>query len=202
MGEGTKPAGGLPVINMVGERVALGPLRRDLLPSYQRWVNDFHTLRTLGLRPAPLTLEAETAWYDGQGDSSTITFTVYERSTWRPVGNTGLHAVDHRNRSAVFGILIGEPDARGRGYGTETARLMLDYAFTALGLHSVMLSCFAYNLAGHRAYTKAGFKEIGRRRQCRSMGGRLWDEILMDCLATEFESPVLGKVFVPDGPRG
>ena len=25
------------------------------------------------------------------------------------------------------------------------------------------------------------------------MGGRLWDVVIMDCLATEFENPVLGK---------
>lgn len=202
MGEVTDRGDETPLVNILGDLVALGPLRRELLPSYHRWVNDFPTLRTLGLRPTPLTIEAETAWYDTQTGDATAAFTIYERSTWRPVGNTGLHAIDHRNRSAVFGILIGEPEARGRGYGTETARLMLDYAFTALGLHSVMLTCIEFNLAGRNAYRKAGFKEIGRRRQSRWMGGRLWDEILMDCVATEFESPVLGRVFVPDEPRG
>ena len=41
-----------------------------------------------------------------------------------------------------------------------------------------------------RAYQKAGFKEIGRRRECRMMGGKLWDEVHMDCLSSEFERPV------------
>lgn len=53
-------------------------------------------------------------------------------------------------------------------------------------------------MAGRRAYEKAGFREIGRRRQCVWMGGELWDEIYMDCLATEFTSPVLSRVFVPE----
>ena len=75
-------------------------------------------------------------------------FTIYERETLRPVGNTALHGVDHRNRSATFGILIGEPECRGKGYGTESTRLMLDYAFTALGLHNVMLTVFECNPAG------------------------------------------------------
>ena len=66
----------------------------------------------------------------------------------RPKGNTGLHEVDYRNRTASFGILIGEPECRGKGYGTETTRLMLDYAFTALGLHNVMLIVFEFNAAG------------------------------------------------------
>ncbi len=47
------------------------------------------------------------------------------------------------------------------------------------------------NPAGIRAYQKAGFKEIGRRRECRMMGGKLWDEVHMDCLSSEFESRVL-----------
>jgi hypothetical protein len=28
-----------PILNVEGERVALGPLRRDLLPLYQRWIS-------------------------------------------------------------------------------------------------------------------------------------------------------------------
>ena len=44
-------------------------------------------------------------------------------------------------------------------------RLLLDYAFTVLGLHSVMLTVVEYNHAGRRCYEKAGFREMGRRRE-------------------------------------
>jgi RimJ/RimL family protein N-acetyltransferase len=180
-----------PILNVEGELVALGPLRRDLLPLYQRWINNFGTMRTLDLPPYPMTKEKEQDWYDGQSRAeSDVPFTIYERETLRPIGNTGLHEVDYRNRTASFGIIIGEPECRGKGYGTETTHLMLDYAFTALGLHNVMLIVFEFNAAGIRAYRKAGFKEFGRRRECRLMGGKLWDEIQMDCLSTEFERPV------------
>ena len=128
-------------------------------------------------------------------------FTIYERETARPIGNTGLHGIDYRNSRATFGIMIGETDARGRGFGTEATRLMLDYAFTALGLRNVMLTVFAFNPAGIRAYEKAGFKEFGRRRQCRAMGGKLCDEVYMYCLPSESESPVLGRVFAPEDRR-
>jgi RimJ/RimL family protein N-acetyltransferase len=78
---------------------------------------------------------------------------------------------------------------------------MLDYAFTALGLHSVMLTTDSYNLAGQAAYRKAGLKEFGRRRECALLNGTLHDWVYMDCLASEFASPVLGAVFAPDTPR-
>jgi RimJ/RimL family protein N-acetyltransferase len=140
-----------PIFNIVGERIALGPLRRDLLPLYERWINDFGTIRMIGLPPVPMTTEKEQDWYEGQAKAGDVApFTTYERETLRPVGNTSLFNIDHRNQSASFGIMIGEREFRGRGFGTETTRLMLDYAFTALGLHNVMLTVFAFNPAGTR----------------------------------------------------
>jgi RimJ/RimL family protein N-acetyltransferase len=130
-----------PIFNIEGELVALGPLRREHTPLYLRWINDFSTTRTLGVPPRPMTLEQETAWYEQAAvDGARIGFTIYERATGRAIGNCGLHEVDLANRRTVVGIMIGEPEARGRGYGTEAMRLLLDYAFTVLGLHSVMLT--------------------------------------------------------------
>jgi diamine N-acetyltransferase len=190
-----------PPITIEGNLGTLGPLRRDLIPTYQRWHNDVATLRTYAL-PLPTTLEQEEASHaELTAASDKALFTVYERASWQAVGTTYLTDIDLRHRSAEFGVLIGEAIDRGKGYGTETASLMLDFGFTALGLHSIMLTVYAFNLAGRRAYEKAGFREVGRRRQSHWMGGQYWDEIIMDCLATEFTSPVLSRVFMPDGPR-
>ena len=188
---------------IVGTKVTLGPLRRDLVPLYQRWVNNFGTQRTLGGWPIPITDERELARYDqlSAADDEAL-FTIYVRETGQPIGITELKEIDPRSRTATFVIFIGEPEARGQGYGTETTRLVLDYAFTARGLHNVDLQAYEFNLAGLRAYERAGFRPIGRRRQSYWMGGRFWDTVYMDCLASEFVSPVLGAVFVPDTPRG
>jgi RimJ/RimL family protein N-acetyltransferase len=97
--------------------------------------------------------------------------------------------------------MIGEAEARGRGYGTEAAHLMLDYAFTALGLHSVSLTCAEFNIAGQRAYTKAGFMECGRIRENIWYAGQYWDTIYMDCLESEFSDSVLKPIFTPDQER-
>ena len=190
-----------PLLCLEGERVALGPLRHDLAPVYCAWHNAVETTRTYAL-PVPITLEQQEALIATLSTSpDQAFFTVYERAAWQPIGMTYLTNIDHRHRSAEFGILIGEPAWRGQGLGTEATRLTLDFAFSVLGLHNVMLTVYAYNLAGQRAYAKAGFRECGRRRECHWMGGKLWDEISMDCLATEFTSPVLERIFVPDSPR-
>jgi len=184
-----------------GELVALGPIRRDLAPVYQRWFNDLGTMRTLGQPPLPKTLEDEQCWFDHSLESAQrVFFTIYERDGLRPIGTTDLREIDFRSGSAEFGIVIGEADARGRGYGTEATRLVLDYAFAALGLKSVMLRVAEFNPAARRAYEKAGFRSIGRRRQSHMMGGQLWDVWYMDCIATEFTPGPVSSILVPGSP--
>lgn len=177
-----------PVLNARGERVALGPLRQELLPLYWRWINDPTVMRGVGAY-RPLTTDQERAWYDAQqDDEGTMNFTIYELPDHRPVGTTALAHIDLRHGTAEFGILIGEPDARGRGYGTEATRLVLRHAFDAVGLHSVVLGVYSFNEVAIRAYRRAGFREIGRRREAHLLDGRRWDEVWMECLAPEFRA--------------
>lgn len=187
-----------PIINIEGELVALGPLREEYLPLYTRWMNDFDTSSRLLMFPRPYTTEQEAAWFAQAASAEHPTFTIHERATWQPIGNCGIHAIDWVNRRTEVGIMLGEPSARGQGYGTEAMRLLLDHAFTVLNLHSVMLSVYGYNLPAQRSYAKVGFKEIGRRREARWHNGRFWDEIYLDILASEFESPVLRQMLAPE----
>ena len=189
-----------PIINITGDLVALGPVSKDMLPGFTRWINDFGAQQRLGVpSPGPVTFEAEEQWYESVSTGSErITFAIRERATMETIGSAGLHGMDLRNRAATFGIMIGNPDARGKGFGTETASLILDHAFTMLGMHSVNLTVAEFNIAGQRAYSKAGFKECGRLRERAWFAGKWWDQIYMDCLASEFTSPVLAAAVQPD----
>ncbi len=194
-------ADGEPVVNIAGKRLALGPLRRDLLGTYHRWNNDFTMTRTLRSSQPWTEGQVTTSFEQLERDERSVNFTIYLRDGWRPIGNVALIDLDWRSRTAEMLLLIGEADCRGKGYGTEATRLILDYAFTALGLHSVWLRVYAFNQAGQRAYAKAGFQVCGRRRECQLFAGKLWDVIFMDCLASAFTSPLLGAIFTPDLPR-
>jgi ribosomal protein S18 acetylase RimI-like enzyme len=70
----------------------------------------------------------------------------------------------------------------------STLRLLLEYAFNLLNLNSVMLGVFAFNLRAITSYRKAGFREIGRRREARIIGRQAHDVVLMDMLAAEFNA--------------
>jgi RimJ/RimL family protein N-acetyltransferase len=182
-----------PILNIVGERVALGPFDHDLMPLYLKWINDFEVMRHFLGRLGPLTRERREAWYSrvSPGAEDTVDYTIYERETLRPIGYTTLEAINYINRTATYGLMIGEMDCWGKGYGTETTRLMLDYGFTMLRLHNIMLIVDRDNERAVRAYTRAGFRVIGERRASRYLAGRVSGELYMDCLATEFTSPLL-----------
>jgi RimJ/RimL family protein N-acetyltransferase len=186
-------------VNIEGQLVSLGPLDKAMLPLFQRWMNDFAVQARIGIQlPAPFTIEVEEKWYESVSTGNDRhTFAIRERATGNVIGSVGLHKVEPRSGSATFGIMIGEPAARGKGYGTETATLMLDYAFTILGLHSVNLTVAGFNHAGQAAYRKAGFRECGRLREHIRFAGKWWDQIQMDCLAHEFDSPVLARIIDP-----
>lgn len=192
-------SGSTPILNIIGERVALGPYDRDLLPLYLKWINDFEVTRHVLDRLTPWTKERRLANYErySQGGPDYADFMVYERETLRPIGYTTLEDIDHMHRTATFGILIGEKDCWGKGYGTETTRLMLDYAFTLLRLHNVLLQVDKDNERAVQAYTHAGFRVIGERREAHYLAGQIGGVLYMDCLASEFTSPLLHQLADP-----
>lgn len=179
-----------PVINFSGELVALGPLSKDYMDIYMKCNNDFQTTRTLA-ESRPSTYDALSEAIDNFGkDVGYVFFTIFEKNGYRPIGFTYIDNIDHKNRTSAFNIVICEDDCRGKGYGTETTRLMANYAFAVLGIHNLGLTVYEFNQAAIKAYKKAGFVEYGRRRQSHFIGGRLWDSVFMECLSTEFECVV------------
>jgi RimJ/RimL family protein N-acetyltransferase len=181
-----------PVVNIRGERVALGPLHRGLLPLIERWNNEFRTVDLGGDDPRPRSAETVSATWEpllrGERDDW-IGFAIYALPEFRPIGIANIRDYTNPRGTAEFGITIGDESDRGRGLGTEATRLVLDYAFTALGVHNVWLDTPAYNAGAIRAYEKAGFRELGRRRGARMLAGTRYDVVLMDCIADEFIPP-------------
>ncbi len=197
MADADRPA---PPLLVEGERVALGPLRRDLIPTYQRWVSALEVAFGVG-HLGVLTLDAEQAWYErASSDPAAAHFTIYDRADLAPVGTCALFAIDHHHGTATFGIQLGE--RRGQGLGTEAARLTLDWAFHVLDLHNVELRVWAWNLAAIRAYRNAGFRAVGRLRGAHVTMGQRYDVVIMDAIPEDFTGSVIqARLAVPPTER-
>jgi RimJ/RimL family protein N-acetyltransferase len=177
------------MINFVSERLAFGPLSPEHLALSSKWANDWAVSAPRGMLLRPYTVETINAWGErARSNPDIITFMMYERVTMRPIGETGFSSLDFFHRTAEFGMLIGETDCWGQGYGTEATHCMLHYGFTHLNLHNIWLRVSSANPRGLRAYQRAGFREAGRLREAQQIMGNLCDVIYMVCLATEFKS--------------
>ncbi len=172
-----------------GERVGLAPLRTEYAALYAKWVNDPEVkdgILNLGLFTAAdeERFIEESQRETAQRNPTGVRFTIHDLSDDEPVGICGLDDVEWRHRRCEFGIALGE--RRGTGIGTEATRLTLQWAFEVMSLNNVLLSSYAFNARAQRAYEKAGFKLIGRRRAALLGRGDLHDEILMDAVAGDF----------------
>jgi RimJ/RimL family protein N-acetyltransferase len=173
-----------------GKLVQLSAIQRDYLPKYIEWLNDWEVSQNLmpGV-PFPMNLEDETEWFEKhrKGDNKFL-FAILTLADNKLIGNCGLNNVDWKNRSAVFGIIIGDKAYWGKGYGTDATRTLLRYAFEQLGLNRVELTVYDFNPRAQRAYEKAGFKREGVKRQGLFRNGEFHDEYWMGVLRAEWET--------------
>jgi RimJ/RimL family protein N-acetyltransferase len=102
------------------------------------------------------------------------------------VGVVFLHSINEPDRRARFAIGLFSPQFMGLGLGSEATRLVLQYAFTDMGLHRVDLRVLEFNETARRAYERCGFVLEGRERESCWLGGRWYDDLLMGVLAQEF----------------
>lgn len=171
---------------IIGERIYLRPLDEADLDRCLRWINDPEVLVTLGRRQ-PTGRAAEKEWLQEQYKSDEhMNLAIVIKDGDRHIGNCGFNEIDYIDRSAVFGILIGEKDAWGRGYGPEAARLVLKHGFEELGLHRVGLDVYSHNTRAIRAYEKAGFVREGTLRESYFRNGVYHDTIVMSVLESEW----------------
>src|ERR1700742_3307840 len=107
-----------PILNIVGEKVALGPIQKSMLPLFMRWENDFAVTLMSGDHVRPVSreeLEADFARTAKEENPRSIEFAIYEQVSMRLIGTTNWRHIDTVRRTAEYGIMIGEKDCWGKG---------------------------------------------------------------------------------------
>ena len=170
---------------LVGERVYLSPINPDDYEIYTKWLNDPEVTQYYPSPTPVFGLPGAKKVFDDRAANG-HNFAIVRLEDNALIGYADLHDVNTIGRAAFLGIFIGEAENRGCGYGTEALRLLLDYGFDTLNLHSVSLSMVADNEQAIACYRKLGFKEYGRRRECMFKNGKYMDYIYMDILDREF----------------
>jgi RimJ/RimL family protein N-acetyltransferase len=165
---------------LVGEKVYLRPLDEADVPVFMEWINDFEVTRYLVAGVYPMTRWEEEEWVrSARGARDRVHLSIVLKDGDRLIGNTALFSIDYVSRFAVFGILIGEKNEWGKGYGGEATALVVNYAFSRLNLNRVELTVLDFNDRAINCYRRIGFHEESRLKGKRWANGAFHDEVVM-----------------------
>ena len=173
---------------IVGEAIYLRGLERaDLEGAYFDWLNDREVTKFLAFGRFPNTKEAMEEYYNNTAlSNNNAMFAVADKKTDKHIGNIKLGPMNWIARTAPLGIMIGDRQFWGKGYGTEAIRLILDYAFNTLNLHKVIAGVVAVNQASKRAFEKAGFTIEGHARSQFYLNGEYSDSLYLGITREDF----------------
>jgi len=172
-----------------GETVELRRHARENYGLYAEWYGDPEIWHLTSWAPSPLNRPAvEKLFEDRELSPADDSFAIHVKDEDEPVGVISLMNISDANESAELSVIVGHPDDRHQGYGTEAIELLLGYAFEELGLNRVGLSAFDFNDEAIAAYDKLGFAVEGRYRQAIKRNSRFHDAILMSIMRGEWQA--------------
>jgi RimJ/RimL family protein N-acetyltransferase len=168
-----------------GKKVILRPLETTDIGPLQVWINN-EELRRNFLVFRPMSREDEQDWFEKiRKDPQSFLFAMCAHDGTL-IGNIGLIAIDWVHRFATSGTLIGDPNFRNKGYGTDAKMLLLNYAFNTLNLNRVNSGAIEFNERSQRYNQKCGYKIEGRERAKYFKDGKYWDHIVLGVLREEW----------------
>lgn len=85
-----------------------------------------------------------------------------------------------------MGLLIGEKELRGKGFGTEALSTWIKVLFEECGVHRIWLETWAMNIPAVHCAQHCGFTVEGRLREAVLYAGEWSDVIIMGILEWEF----------------
>lgn len=184
----------VPKPTLEGDLVVLRPFDVADVDVMARILADPEVLRLTGSvtsteeihRASPLADDRTREWYASRAQvDGRLDLAVVDRASDTVVGEVVLNEFDASSNSANFRTLMG-PEGRGRGLGTEAARLILGYGFEVIGLHRIGLDVFAFNPRARHVYATVGFVVEGVKRDAFAFDDEYVDEIWMSILADEW----------------
>ena len=176
-----------------GNRVILRPMRRSDINYFLKWFTDPEVTQYLAAIYLPMTEMADEKFIEELGTSRSQTQVIFvieatEGESNIPIGNTTLSAINPKDHLATFGIAIGEKAYWSKGYGTEAARLLVNYGFEQLNLHRISSGAVAFNERSIRMHLSVGFREEGRERELLFKNGKFHDYVIFGLLRAEWKS--------------
>lgn len=167
-------------MNIKGKVVTLKAIEDIDIDLLNKWGNDPEIQNWLGGWHFPTSKNDVINWKSNlSANSLNQRFSIYTDDLGL-IGTANLVDIDWKNRNAFHGMLLGDVEIRGKGYGVDTVMAIMKYSFEELGLNRLDGSIIEYNYSSLKLYiNKCGWKEEGRQRNWYFRKNQYWDRIIV-----------------------
>lgn len=146
----------------VSRRLYLREKRRSDAPNDYRWRTDPELARFDAAEPLQVSFAEFLARYPEEVLTPSPDRHLFAIDTVDGVhiGNLMYYNASSSLESAEVGIVIGAPEYRGRGYGTEAMVTFVRWAWQARPWRRLVLHTLEWNERARRCFERAGFEEV------------------------------------------
>ncbi|MBW8362825.1 MAG: GNAT family N-acetyltransferase [Kaistella sp.] len=141
-------------MNIKGKKVTLRAIEKEDLELLQYWSNDPEINYMLGGWHFPSSKQDQEKWFQGLSVNGNHQRFAIDTDELGLIGMANLVEINWKDRNAFHGMLLGDSNIRGKGYGVDTVMAINRYAFEELGLMRMDTTIIANNAPSIGVYTK------------------------------------------------
>jgi len=166
------------VFFLKGKNVNLRHLNEDDVPVMTHWLNDSEVTQYITINH-PMTLEQELEYLKANIGRQDKILLGIETLDGVYIGNISIDKINHVDRTATTGIIIGNKEYWGKGHGTEAKMLLLNYAFNTLNIRKIHSSAISFNERSVKYQKKTGAVVEGVLKDQIYKNGKYYDQIML-----------------------
>ena len=159
---------------------------RHLSATYVSWLNDPEAVKFSSQRHVKHTLESCRNYWNSFSGTSNYFWAVETLENKKHIGNMNAY-IDVYNNTADIGIIIGEREVWGKGYGLEAWKGVIKFLFEDKGIRKITAGTLSPNIGMMNIALKSGMKEEGRRIKQEIINGKEIDMIYFGLLNNNYK---------------
>lgn len=168
--------------NIVGIKTTLRPITMDDTYLIVKWRNNPKVSSQFLFRKK-FTASMHQQWMNTKvKNKEVIQYMIIENKNKKPIGSVYMRDINYETMTGEYGIFIGEDNYRGKGFGSEVAKIFTSYCFDKLKFHKIYLKVLEDNKIAYRTYQKAGFKKEALFRDYVKIDGQYYSVYFMSMI--------------------
>ena len=169
-----------------GKNVVLRAQKEEDAGFFAYWYNQPQVMFQCGFTEPTDEENEKNAIIRHRTEEDSVWFTITDPDG-NIIGETGLLRMWPAWHCTDLSIIIPDPAAQNKGYGTEAIRLMLDLAFEQYEMNRVSIGVVGLNTGALAFYRKIGFRQEGIQEQGYYYNNEYSDFVMMRILRQEWK---------------